>query len=405
MHRQDSFAAVETAAGPTGPGPDAVRRALRGPPGRVALRLPAPTLPARRRVALALLEEAGRPRGGAVIETAQGEWLLTDSDPTDGARVAQLLERLMGAAPEQLALPEAVQTFLALPGLAPVAAASMAEPPAGGIEALGDAAPLPALLRRDGVLHLAAGVPQRLALLRLRLPAEALAPHLGACATDADLLRHAQDRLSGHLLAALADPPRRDDLLGAIPTVPLLIDLPLALLPDLPAASAQDVVAGAPSLIATLAPAEAMADGLGQRRAALRKAGWGLAVRGLDAAALTLLAPEVLPADLLLLRWSPGMQGRAVAAALRRVDPARLVLTRCDGTAALEWGVSIGVTRFAGPWIEAAMAARRMAECALAAGCSRAACAARGAAAAPEGRAGCGNLPLLAALLPAEAVP
>lgn len=406
MVRQENSAAVGDAGAPIGLGADAIRRALRGPPGRVALRLAAPGLPARRRVTLALLEEAGRPSGGSVVETAAGEWLLTEAEAADGARVAALLERLLGAAPERLDLPGAVETLLALPGLALAAAAAAAPPPASRIEALADAAPLPALLRREGVLHLAAGVPQRLALLRLRLPAEALAPHLGAAAADADLARHAHDRLCSRLLATLAEPARRDALLGAIPGVPLLIDLPLALLPEMAAPGGEDdAAATAPALIATLSAAEAMAEGLVPRRAALRRAGWGLAVRALDAAALALLAPEALPADLLLLRWSPAMAERTVASALRRVDPARLVLTRCDGAAALEWGVSVGITRFAGGWIEALLAARRMAACPQAGACTRSACAARGAAAAPAGRAGCANLPLLAALLPMEAAP
>lgn len=406
MTRQENSAAVGDAGAPTGPGADAVRRALRGPPGRVALRLAAPGLPARRRVALALLEEAGRPRGGSVIETAAGELLLTEAEAADGARVAALLERLLGAAPERLDLPDAVAILLTLPGLVPAAAANATAPPATRIEALADAVTLPALLRREGVLHLAAGAPQRLVLLRLRVPVEALAPHLGAAGADADLARHAHDRLCGRLLTELAEPPRRDELLGTIPTVPLLIDLPLALLPDMPVASGEDDAAAvAPALIATLSAAEAMADGLALRRAALRRAGWGLAVRGLDAAALALLAPEALPADLLLLRWSPAMAERTAASALRRVDPARLVLTRCDGAAALEWGVSVGITRFAGSWIEALLAARRMAACPQAGACTRSACAARAAAATPAGRAGCANLSLLAALLPMEAAP
>ena len=401
MARQDSSATIENPA--VGPGPDAVRRALRGPPGRVALRLASPGLPARRRVAVALLEEAGRPRGGAVLDTAPGDLLLTEADAADAARVAALLERLMGQAPERIDLPDGAAALLALPGLVPATIAAAAPPPATGIEALADAAPLPSLLRREGVVHLATGQPQRLAFLRLHLPAGALAPHLGPAAADTDLARHARDRLRGRLLAALAEPGRRDALLGAMPAVPLLIDLPLALLPDMPAPVAEEDHAIPPALIAALTPAEAMAEGLAARRAALHRAGWGLAVRGLDAATLALLAPDALPADVLLLRWSPALAGRAVAAALRRMDPARLVLTRCDGADALEWGVGLGIARFAGPWIDALFAARRMAACAHAAACTRAACASRAAAATAEGRAGCAAPALLAALLPPEA--
>lgn len=396
MTRQDSVAAFEAHAGP---GPDAVRRALRGPPGRVALRLASPAVAARRRVALALLGQAGGGCGGAVLESADGELLLTEAVGADGARVAGLLERLLGVAPACLPLPDAVATLLAMPGLAPADAAAAAPPSAAGIEGLADAAPLPALLRRDGVLHLATGEAQRLAFLRLRLPAQAIAPCLGPAAIDHDLARHARDRARGRLLAELADPARRDALLGAMPSVPLLIDLPAALLPDADAAPPGQASA-ATALIATLSVAEAMADDLAGRRAALRALGWGLAARGLDAATLTLLTPDALPVDLLLLRWSPDLAGRAAAAALRRTDPGRLVLTGCDGAAALEWGVSLGIVHFAGSWIDAVMAARRMAACPGAGACTRADCATRGRAAAAASRAGCTALPLLAALLP-----
>lgn len=387
MSLQDSRAA------PPGPGAEAIRRTLRGPPGRVALRLPPPPAPARRRVALALLEEAGRPRGGTVLETAGDELLLTEADVADGARVAALLEGLLGTAVERLDLPDGSARLLALPGLAPAAQPPDTAPPATGIEALADTAPLAALLRRQGVLHIARGEPQRLALLRLRLPAAALAPHLGPAGEDADLGRHARDRLRARLLAALADPAQRDGLLGTMPPVPLLLDLPPALLPD--PAGATEEAGQAPALIAALAAHEAMAEGLAERRAALRRAGWGLAVRGLTAARLALMVPEALPTDLLLLRWSPALSDRP----LRRVDPARLVLTGCDGAAALEWGLGLGVARFAGPWIDALMAAKRMAACAHAAGCGRADCAARAAAATPEGRQGCADTGLLAGLL------
>ncbi len=405
MPLPESLTAQEAAPAPSGPGADAIRRTLRGPPGRVALRLPAPAPPAHRRVVVAWLEEAGRPRGGTVLETAEGDLLLTEAEAMDGARVAALLEGLLNHPVERLDLPAGATRLLALPGLAPALAATAPPPPATGIEALADAAPLPALLRRDGILHIAPGVPQRLALLRLRLPAAMLAPHLGDAAQDGDLARHARDRLRGRLLRSLAEPARRDGLLGAMPPVPLLIDLPFAMLPDLPAPATEEEPAPTPALVAALSPGEAMADGLAARRAALRQAGWGLAVRGLTASRLALLAPETVPADLLLLRWSPELGDRAAASALRRVDPARLVLTGCDGASALEWGLAAGIARFAGPWIDAVMAAKRMTACAHAAGCTRAACSARGRAATADGRQGCGDRTLLASLLPAAAAP
>lgn len=396
------FSTADAPAGAPGaapaPGAEAIRRALRGPPGRVALRLPPPGTDARRRVAIAVLEDAVRPRGGTILETAAGDLVLTECDPPEAARAEAALLRLFGTAPERLDLPAAVPALLALPAPVPAAHRPPPTPSPTGIEALADAAPLPTLLQRAGVLHIAAGRPRRLALLRLRLDPAALGPHLGPAAEDRDLLRHATDRLRARLPALLADPAGREAMLGLAAPVPLLLDLPAALLPDPPAIEGEPH--GAPALVAALSLREALADGLAARRRALHHAGWGLAARGIDAAALALLAPEALPADLLLLAWSPALAQRAATAALRRIDPARLILERVDGQEALEWGLALGIARFAGPWIDAVMAATRMAGCAEAAGCTRGQCTARGAAAAAEGRAGCGNLALLGALVP-----
>jgi hypothetical protein len=381
-----------------GPGPEALRRALRGPPGRVALHLRAPATDAQRRVALALLDEAGRARGAAILETATGDLLLTEADPPDAARAESALLRLFGTAPERLEWPDAMPALLALPALAPAAPRPPPAPPPTGIEALAEAAPLPTLLRRTGVLHIAAGQPRRLAMLCLRLPSRALAQALGPAAADADLLRHATDRARARLPALLADPAGREALLGLAAPVPLLLDLPAASLPDPPPAEGDPP--GPPALIAALSLREALAEGMAARRQALHHAGWGLATRGIDAAALGLIAPDSLPTDLLLLAWSPALAGRAATAALRRIDPARLVLDGVDGQEALEWGLSLGIARFAGPWIDAVMAATRMAGCAQAAACTRAQCTARAAAAAPGGRAGCADPALLGALVP-----
>ncbi|CAH0254880.1 hypothetical protein [Roseomonas sp. CECT 9278] len=394
----DAAAGPQPRAVPAGLGAEAIRRAQRGQPGRVALRLPAPGTDARRRVALALLEDAGRARGGAILETATGDLVLTEADPPDASRAEAALLRLFGAAPERIDLPDAMAVLLALPAPVPAAPRPLPAPAPAGIEALADAAPLPALLHRGGVLHIAAGQPRRLAFLRLRLPPAALAPHLGAAAEDPDLLHHAADRLRARLPGLLADPTGREALLGLAAPVPLLLDLPAALLPDPPAAEGDPP--GTPALVAALSLREALAEGLPARRQALHHAGWGLATRGIDAASLALVAPEALPTDLLVLAWSPALAGRTATAALRRIDPARLVLDGADGQEALEWGLALGIARFAGPWIDTVMAATRMAGCAQAAGCTRAQCTARAAAAAAEGRAGCREPALLGALVP-----
>lgn len=396
----DRFARSEPVSGSAASGLDAIRRSQRGPAGRLALRLRTPVAPARRRVAQTLLEEAGRSSGGVVLESVSGELILTEADAADGARVASLLSGLLGETVERIDLPEGALVLAAMPGLSLAAPAFGPPPSASGIEAMADAIPLPSLLRRDGVLHLAPAEPQHLAMIRLRIDARSIAPFIGAAADDADLARHVRDRLRGRLLAALSDPARRDGKLGALQPVPLLVDLPLSLLPQIAPEAAADNAPPVPALFAAVSVNEAMCETLEQQRPALHRAGWGLAVRGLDALRLPLISLDALAGDLLLIRWSPAIADRASAAALRRIDPQRLVLTRCDGTAALEWGLSMGIRYFAGAWIDELLAARRMKACAFAGACTRAACALRGRAATVEGRQGCGDRRLLAALLP-----
>ena len=382
----------------TGPGPAAIRRALRGPPGRTALRLPCPPTAPAQRIALALLAEAGATSGGTVLRLETEELLLTEAGAPEAERAAAQLEAIVGLRVARLPLPDAGPALLALPHAVPLTPAPPQPSPAG-IEAVADAAPLPALLQREGLLHIAPGAPRQLALMRLRLTVGALAPHLGAAASDPDLARHALDRLRARLLALLAAQAQREALLGATPPVPLLLDLPASNLPEVPE-PVPGVLPAPPSLIAALSVTEILATHLAPRRAALRHAGWGLAARGVDAARLVLIAPEALPVDLILLRWSPGLMSRSATSALRRTDPARLALTGCDGPEALEWGLSLGIARFAGPSIEALMAATRMAACRHARACTRTDCAARARAATHAGRAGCEDTILLGAMVP-----
>ena len=91
----------------------------------------------------------------------------------------------------------------------------------------------------------------------------------------------------------------------------------------------------APGRFAVL-PLTAAADpALPALRQALAGRGWGLALDGLEAAALALVEPAGLPADLILLRWSPALEDRASLAALRAMPPDRLVLT--GATARRRW--------------------------------------------------------------------
>src|SRR5262249_44410971 len=116
-----------------------------------------------------------------------------------------------------------------------------------------------------------------------------------------------------------------------------------------------------------LLPLAAAADppDLATRTQALLAAGWdAVGLDGLEAALLPLIDPAALPGDgPVLLRWSPGLTEGAAMQALRgHADPTRLVLTGCTGAEALGWGLDIGLRRFAGPAVEALIAAAREAE-------------------------------------------
>lgn len=375
----------------------AVRRLLPEAAGRMALYLPPGRpltgAPHRRRAVRLLLQEAALAGGGEVFETAAGELLLLGASGPVAARTAATLARLVGDAigPEIWRLPADAPRLLAWAGsanLPPPAASALglAASALPGLETVLEALPLARVLRRRAILQHAPGAPPLLAARRLLFSRSALAAELGPLAGDADLLRHAEDRLAASLPARL--PGREQDPTDG----PLLLPLPLGG-PPVPAPRLGLV--GVLPLAAAADPAA-----LAENRTALAHAGWGLALAGLDATALRLVPPAGLAADLLLLRWSPAMTDRAVAAALRGTPPARLVLTGCDRPEAMDWGRSQGLTHFAGPHIEALLAAARLAACPEARGCTHAQCAERAAATGPATRATCRNPALLARLLP-----
>ena len=270
--------------------------------------------------------------------------------------------------------------------------------------AASQAIPLAQVVRRSAIL--AASGPQAIGMgpLRIGVQRRALDAALGPLGADADLARHARDRMSRRLLSALAqDEPRRALLGGEVPRG-LLVELAPGALPEATEEAVLDQPLAEPAMIAALPVTEAAdPERLAQRRAALASHGWGLALRGLTAETLGLLAPERLQADLLLLRYGAALAARGPAAALRRVDPARLVLIGCEDEESLRWGLSLGIRRFGGTHPELILAAARMAGCPARGGCTRRQCLKRAAAAEEEEREGCGNRALLAAgLLPTQ---
>lgn len=386
---------------------DALRRALRDEGGRAAVRVFPGTRPEAQRLVFALLRESVDVKGGSLVEIAPHDWLLTELPNFEAGRLQTLLGQILGeAAVQLLPLPSSklmiitllnaarLPQFLEMPPAEPVAPL--------GLDARLDRLNLAQIFRRHSIVGIADARLPKLVFQRLGLDQTALKRHLGRLSEDRALLRHAQSLLQKRVLEALGDEGTRKSLMGGGPIAPLLLDLPRELLPEMPDAVEDEADPDAgPGLYATLALQDAISIGnLAARRKALRQGAWGIAIAGLSASALSLIEPEALPADWLILDWSPALEDSQVLRALRRLDEARLILDGCDGEAALSWGLSQGVHLYGGPWIEEIITATRMDHCSEAVRCLRSECRARGLATAPSERLGCTNTLLLEAVLP-----
>lgn len=390
---------------------DALRRAIRKKPGRASLRVSPGPQPEAQRLVFALLGAVASVKGGSLLEVTPDDWLLTELPMAEAERLQALLTRILGeTAVHLLPLPAATPILAGLlsaarlPQFLEVPAAEPISPL--GLETRVDNLPLDRLFRRLGLIGITDPSLPRLIFQRLTLDAAALHQGLGSYAEDRALLSHARSLLHKRLMEALGEEAARKSLLGGGPVAPLLLDLPPELLPATSASAEETPEApGAPALYATLALHQAIACGdLASRRKALAREAWGIAVAGISATALTLVDAEALPVDWLILEWSAALDDAVPLRALRRLDPARLILDGCDSEAALSWGLNQGIRLFGGSWIEDVIAAGRMELCPAAASCTRAECRARGLATSPKGRLGCHMPHLLEAVLP-EAPP
>jgi hypothetical protein len=386
---------------------DALRRALRDEGGRAAVRVSPSTQPEAQRLVFALLREAVDVKGGSLLEITPDDWLLTELPSFEAGKLQILLGKILGDTAVQLLPLPASRSILAgllnaarPPQFLEVPAAELVSPL--GLHARLDRLNLSQVYRRQSIVGITGAALPRLVFQRLGLDKAALQQHLGSIAEDRTLLRHAQSLLQKRVLEALGDEGTRKSLLGGGPIAPLLLELSPDLLPAAPTeADEAPQPAAAPALYATLALHEAISiSNLNTRREALRQDAWGIAISGLSASALSLVETEALPADWLILHWSPALEDTQSVKALRRLDQARLILDGCDGEAALSWGLSQGIHLYGGPWIEEIITAGRMEYCSEAARCLRSECRARGLATAPSDRLGCHNPLLLEAVLP-----
>lgn len=100
-------------------------------------------------------------------------------------------------------------------------------------------------------------------------------------------------------------------------------------------------------------------------REVVHERGYRLCIDGLTRHSLPLVDRERMGADLVKLLWEDDMDpaDKALAAAIQRSNPARVILCRCDNPKAVEFGQALGITLFQGRHIEnliAADNARRM---------------------------------------------
>jgi len=94
----------------------------------------------------------------------------------------------------------------------------------------------------------------------------------------------------------------------------------------------------------------------------LRSKGYRLCMDGVTLETLPLLRREQLGVDLLKLHWDPAIARNgeasdndahaAALAALKASDPRRLIVSRCDDEAAVEFGQSLGIALFQGRYVD-----------------------------------------------------
>ncbi len=226
---------------------------------------------------------------------------------------------------------------------------------------------------------------------------------LGQAHADPFLFRHLAARLDLRMLTGLRDDLRERGLLtrfSAGPALPLHLSLtvPGILSPEFAAFAAICRTTGADIGI-EVSLIEACGDpaGFALARDRLRLAGLRLVLDGVSHHALLLTLPAVLEPDLVKLEWSDHIPecGQAVTAAIRRIGPERVVLSGTETSSAVSWGISHGLQRFEGGYVDTLLAAGRMRACSWVTQCTVRQCQERASATGPGGRAGCRNAALL----------
>ncbi|TPG60586.1 hypothetical protein EAH89_04305 [Roseomonas nepalensis] len=283
-----------------------------GPPLAALLFRPGPGLaPEAHRVARALLEDAARNRGGRVSSAEDGAWRLVAAQPA-----LEMARRALAAVLHGRDAALLTETITA--PAAPLV-------PSTGLEAMLGATPLEGLLERRPILGFGPGGELRPMGQRALPAAAAIRSVLGARWAGAPWQAHAHDVVARRALALA--PPSAD---------PLHLDLPPEALPV------------AVENLLPLLPARALARPPAGRHG----------VADLPASLLSLLNPAHLPGEALHLAFDPALDDLP-GDFWQALNPARVVLEGVADAEALSWGLARGILRFAGPWPNRLMAARR----------------------------------------------
>lgn len=231
---------------------------------------------------------------------------------------------------------------------------------AGDLARLADALarlPIAGLLRRQTALELAPAAQPRPLLCETYVSIAALtervAPGVDLAARPA-LFRFLTRILDDQVLGALAAAPPA----GAAP-LSLNLNLPSLGSDAFKAFAAAWQAPARPIIEIQLAEILGAPQAFSHRRDALRRLGYGVLIDGIDAAALAMIAIERLAPDLVKLTWAPPAPPPAAAAtaaaAARRIQALgadRVILARTENEEALRWGLSQGITRFQGFFID-----------------------------------------------------
>lgn len=136
-----------------------------------------------------------------------------------------------------------------------------------------------------------------------------------------------------------------------------------------------------------------------EARNRLIKEGHQVLIDGINELTLQFMDLTQFKGDLYKVHWSPEMRdgehGEQVVASLMPVGVDKIVLARVDSEAAIQWGLSKGIQRFQGRYVDTMIAAYTMAVCDKSAACTLAQCSWRHSVLEGPPRPDCGNLDML----------